>query len=196
MPHTKARQAVASAFRRPLLTGAFAVATTAMVAVPAPALADSFLKLGDIQGESTDAKHKGEIDILSFTQSFINSGSVVAGGGGGAGKVSCGAITLMKNIDKSSPLLLKGVATGEHFNQGTITFQASNRASSEYYTITMNEVIVSELTQTDAADPNRIFEKLVLNAAEFEFQYTPQTAKGSVGTPVSFKFNCATNSVD
>jgi type VI secretion system secreted protein Hcp len=196
MAHTKTRNAVAGAFRRPLLTGAFAVASATLAAVPAPALADTFLKLGDIKGESTDAKHKDEIDILSFTQSFINSGSLGSGGGGGAGKVTCGAITLMKNIDKSSPLLLKGVTTGEHFKEGTITFQANNRASNEYYTIRMSEVLVNELTQTDAADPNRIFEKLVLNAAAFEFQYTPQTVKGTVGTPVNFKFDCAANKGD
>jgi len=195
MPHTKTRQAGPGGFRRPLLTGAFAVATTAMVALPAPALADTFLKLGDIQGESTDAKHKGEIDILSFTQSFTNTVSGNVGGGGGAGKVSCGAVTLMKNIDKSSPLLLKGVATGEHIKDGLITFQTSNRQSTEYYQIHMADVFITELTQTDAADPNRIFEKLVLNAATYEFQYTPATVKGVPGTPVSFKFNCATNSV-
>jgi type VI secretion system secreted protein Hcp len=192
MPDAKAKQAIEGRFRRPLLKGMFAVATTAMVAAPAPALAAAFLRLGEIQGESTDAKHKGQIDILSFTQSFINSSDFSSGGGGGAGKVQCGAITLMKDIDKSSPLLLKAVATGQHFKDGVISFESSNSLT-DYYTITLSEVMVSELSQTDAADPNRIFEKLVLNAAAFEFKYMPQTIKGSVGAPVSFKWDCASN---
>lgn len=195
MPDSKAGKTVEGRFRRPLLKGAFAVAATAMVAAPAPGLAETFLKLGDIKGESTDAKHKDHIEILSFTQSFINSVEFGSGGGGASvGKVQCGAITLMKSIDKSSPLLLKGVATGVPFKDGVISFRSDSKATtSEYYTITLTNVFVTELTQTDAQDPNRIFEKLVLNAAAFEFKYTPQSVKGSAGAPVSFKWDCALN---
>jgi type VI secretion system secreted protein Hcp len=184
-------KAVQGRFKRPLLKGAIAMAATAAVAGPAPALAETFLKLGDIQGESTDSKHKGEIEVLSFTQSFVNTLSTV-GGGAGTGKVECGAVTMMKNIDASSPLLLKGVATGQHFKDATITFRASERGaiSPEYYVVTMSDVFVTELSQTDSADPNRIFEKLVLNARTFEFKYTPTTVKGSIGKPVTFKWDC------
>jgi len=192
MPHTTPSKEIANLFRRPVLRGAFALAATAIVAAPAPALADTFLKLNGIEGESTDAKHKGEIEILSFTQSWINAGSTGSGGGGGAGKVNCGPVTLMKNIDKSSPALLKNVISGRHIPDGVITFEANNRASSEYYTITMKEVFVTEVTQTDAADPNRIFEKLVLQASDYEFEYRPQTVKGEVGTPIKVAYNCKT----
>lgn len=195
MPDQKAAKAAEGRFRRPLLQGVFAVAATAAVAAPAPALAETFLRLGDIQGESTDQKHKGEIEILSFTQSFTNTIQFGSGGGGATGKAQCGAITLMKNIDQSSPLLLKGVATGQHFKDAVITFRSSDprMQSPEYYTITMNDVFVTELGQTDSADPNRIFEKLVLVAAGFDFQYTPTDVKGTVGKPVSFKWDCVGN---
>lgn len=193
MPDYKATKAVGGRFRRPLLQGALAVAATAMVAAPAAALAETFLRLGDIKGESTDAKHKDQIDILSFTQSFINTFDGGFGGGAGTGKVQCGAVMMMKNIDKSSPLLLKGVATGQHFNDGVISFQSDRKDGAEYYSITMREVFVTELTQTDDKDPARIFEKLVLNARSFEFKYTPQTVKGSIGAPVTFKWDCASN---
>ncbi|HUP96814.1 MAG TPA: type VI secretion system tube protein Hcp [Usitatibacter sp.] len=183
-------------FRRPLLKSALAVAATAAVAGPAPVLAETFLKLGDIVGESVDSKHKGEIEVLSFSQSFINTLSLGTGGGGGAGKVECGPITMMKSIDSASPMLLKGVATGEHFPQAVITFRANDiksAAAPEYYVITMKDVFVTELSQTDSADPNRIFEKVVLNARSFDFKYTPTSVKGSLGKPVSFKYDCASN---
>src|SRR5689334_331271 len=186
-------------WKRPLLEGALAVATTAMVAGPAPAIAETFLKLGDIQGESTDIKHKGEIDILSFSQSFINTTTIgSAGGGAGAGKVQCGAVTMMKSIDASSPFLLKGAATGQHFPEATITFRsaATGKNTTDYYVIKMQDVFVTELSQTDSADPDRIFEKLVLNARSFDFKYTPLTIKGTAGTPVSFKWDCAANKTD
>jgi type VI secretion system secreted protein Hcp len=192
MPKTQTRQAAAARIKRPLLAGALAVAATAIVAASGAALADTFLRLDGIDGESTDEKHKGEIDILSFTQSWINSGSISPGGGGGAGKVVCGAVTLMKNIDKSSPQLLKYVVQGKHIKEGTITFQGNGRQSPEYYTIRMSEIFVNELTQTDAADPNRIFEKVVLTATKYDFEYRTFSDKGTVVTPVKAGYDCKT----
>ena len=49
---------------------------------------DIFAKIGDIKGESADSKHKGEIDILSFSWGVTNSGTIGGGGGGGAGKAT------------------------------------------------------------------------------------------------------------
>ena len=191
-----ANQEANKKFRRPLLEGALAVAATAAIAGPVPALAESFLKLGDIRGESTDSKHKGEIEVLSFSQSFTNTSDGSFGGGAGTGRVQCGAISMLKSIDASSPFLLKGVATGQHYKDAVITFRAAgSKESQEYYVITMSDVLISELSQTDSADPNRIFEKLVINARTFEFKYTPSSVKGSV-TPVSFKYDCAANKTD
>jgi len=186
------KKEVQGKFRRPLLEGALAVAASAAIAGPAPALAATFLKLGDIKGESTDSKHKDEIEILSFTQSFINEATFGTGGGAGTGKVSCGAVTMMKSIDSSSPLLLKGVATGQHIKDATITFRSGQAGdkNQEYYTIKMQDIFITELSQTDSADPNRIFEKLVLNARSFEFKYSPLTVKGTLGQPVTFKWDC------
>ena len=45
---------------------------------------DIFAKIGDIKGESLDAKHKDEIEVLSFSWGVANSGSTATGGGGGS----------------------------------------------------------------------------------------------------------------
>ena len=50
--------------------------------------ADIFAKLGDIKGESLDDKHKGEIEVLSYSRGVTNAGSLGAGTGGGAGKAT------------------------------------------------------------------------------------------------------------
>ena len=59
---------------------------------------DCFLKLDGVRGGSTDAKHKDEIELLSFSFAASQSGGTGSGGGGGAGKVqisglSCTAVT-------------------------------------------------------------------------------------------------------
>ena len=44
---------------------------------------DIFAKLGDIKGESLDAKHKDEIEVLSYSWGVTNAGSMGYGSGGG-----------------------------------------------------------------------------------------------------------------
>ena len=48
--------------------------------------ADIFAKLGDIKGESGDAKHKDEIEVLSFSWGVTNTVPPGTGGGGGDGQ--------------------------------------------------------------------------------------------------------------
>ena len=43
---------------------------------------DMFIKIGDIKGESTDDKHKDEIDVLSWSLGATQSGTSGHGGGG------------------------------------------------------------------------------------------------------------------
>ena len=51
------------------------------------AAVDYFLKIDGVDGESTDDKHKGEIDILSWSWGVQQSGTMAHGGGGGEGKL-------------------------------------------------------------------------------------------------------------
>ena len=49
------------------------------------ATTDFFLKLEGIKGESTDKKHKGEIEIESYSLGLSNTGSFSQAPGAGAG---------------------------------------------------------------------------------------------------------------
>ena len=64
--------------------------------------ADIFAKLGDIKGESLDAKHKDEIEVLSFSWGLTNSASSSSSSGGGGGKATFQDLTIVHNIDKAS----------------------------------------------------------------------------------------------
>ena len=45
-----------------------------------------FLKIGNIKGESTDFKHKDEIEVLSWSWNVTNATTASPGGGGAVGK--------------------------------------------------------------------------------------------------------------
>ena len=84
---------------------ALALATT----LSCHAASDYFLKIDGIDGESTDDRHKGEIDIQSFSWGVSNSGSMSSGSGGGAGKASFQDIHFTRQLDKASPETGAGV---------------------------------------------------------------------------------------
>ena len=67
---------------------------------------DYFLKIEGIDGESADAKHKGDIQLESFSWGETNSGSHSSGGGGGAGKVSMQDFHFVMTANKASPKLM------------------------------------------------------------------------------------------
>ncbi len=196
MPETNSKPGFGSLVVRPLLAGM--VAAGAVAPVAAPAADDVFLRITNpnILGESQDTKHKDEIVLLSYSQSFTNPVTAGgAGGGGSAGRVNCGAVKVTKILDKASPFLIAGVATGRHYQKAVITFRRAGGNPVEYYTVTLTDVLLDSITQTDASptDATTILEQVSLTAAKFKFQYTPVDAKGAPGTPVTFSWDCVAN---
>ncbi|MDP1804754.1 MAG: type VI secretion system tube protein Hcp, partial [Acidimicrobiales bacterium] len=84
---------------------------------------DMFLKLDGINGESRDSKHKGEIEIESFSWGASNSGSAAhaGGAGGGAGKGSMQDVSFVTRGSKASPQLFLAGASGQHLRSGLRT---------------------------------------------------------------------------
>jgi type VI secretion system secreted protein Hcp len=198
MDETKTKAGPGSRVGRLLLAGAL----TATAAAPVPAAADDvFLKLEGVQGESTDARHKGEIDILSYTQTFTGPFARSASGtGAGAGKTICGPVTLKKFVDVSSPDLILNVAIGLHIPTAVITFRRPGGANQpEYYRVTLEDVIVTEIEQTeskiDASNPAaaRTIEKVSLIGRRLRFDYVQQTPDGRRGGTPKAGWDCVAN---
>src|SRR5258707_2678274 len=103
---------------------------------------DMFLKIDDIKGESKDSKHKDEVDVLAWSWGMSQSGTTHTGGGGGAGKVSVQDISVIKYVDKSSPVLQLACCNGKHFKEALLTVRKAGETPLEYLKITMKEVII------------------------------------------------------
>ena len=84
------------------------------------AAVDYFIKFDGIKGESSDAKHKDEIDIESWSWGATHAGTGRGGGGGGAGKVSMQDFHFVMRLNKASPALMRACATGEHIKTATL----------------------------------------------------------------------------
>jgi len=150
---------------------------------------EMFLKLAGIDGESTDAKHKGEIDVLAWSWGLSQEGGSPAGGGGGAGRVKIENISIQKLVDLASPLLLSFSATGKHISDGTLTTRKAGKgakAGGEFLLFKMSNVIVTSVHVAASQDGNAPTESITLSFGKVEFNYKDKAFKFDVtgGKPV------------
>ena len=151
--------------------------------------ADIFAKLGDIKGESLDAKHKDEVEILSWSWGVANAGAMAGGGsGGGAGKANFQDLSFTHHIDKASPLLMQACANGAHLKEATITHRKSGKGQQEFLIVKMNDVIITSVTHGGSGDSGNS-EQVSLAFAKVNLEYKPQKADGSLDTGIFFKFD-------
>ena len=194
MPETKSKPGVGSLIVRPLLAGM--VAAGAATPIAAPAADELFLRIAGIQGESQSKGHEGDINLLSYSQSFTHPAVAGGAGGGGAtGRTNCGEVRVTKIVDRSTPALIGRVVSGKHIQKAVITFRKTGGEQAlEYYTVTLTDVVFTAITQSDASgDSATILEQLSMSAARFKFDYRPQKADGSAGSALSFGWDCAAN---
>jgi type VI secretion system secreted protein Hcp len=153
---------------------------------------DIFAKIGDIKGESLDAKHKDEIEVLSFSWGVTNSGTMATGGGAGTGKATFQDLVIVHNIDKASADLMRACATGTHLKDATITHRKSGKGQQEFLVIKMNDVIITGVTHGGGAE-QAYAETISLAFAKVNVEYKPQKPDGSLDASILFKYDLKAN---
>ncbi len=155
---------------------------------------DYFLKIEGVDGESTDDKHKGEIELESWSVGAVNAGSFSSGGGGGSGKVAMGDFNFTKKTDKASAKLLAACATGEHLKKATLVCRKAGTDQQEFLTIILSPLLVSAYQTAGSAHGDVIpFEQIALNFGKIEYKYKEQKPDGSLGGEVIGGWDVTTN---
>ena len=147
-----------------------------------------FARIGAIKGESRDAKHKDEIDVVSWSWGVSQSGTF-GRGGGGAGKASFTDFTFTHHVDKASPLQMKACATGERLGDATITVRKAGKGQQEYLIITMTDILVTSVSTSVSADEGSTIEGVVLAFAKVDLEYKPQKPDGSLDVGLHFTYD-------
>ena len=152
---------------------------------------DFFLKLEGIAGESQNVKHKGEIDVLSFSFGETNSGSAAHGG---PGKVSMQDFHFTMKTNKASPTLFLKGSTGGHIKNAVLTASRPDREgrAQEFLKVTLENVLVSsfQISGNQGTDPS---DAVSLNFAKIQMEFQPQGPAGPVGSPVIGGFDLKQN---
>jgi type VI secretion system secreted protein Hcp len=153
---------------------------------------DYFLKLDGIAGESTDAKHKDELELVSFSWGLTQSGGGRAGGGGGAGKAQFKDFQFLTRVSKASPVLFLAAASGRHLKDASLTVRRRSKAAVEFLKIKFTDVLITSFEQVgeNAEVPHEL---VAFDFGKLEVQYTPQSARGAGGTVIGAGWDLTRN---
>ncbi|MGH3081459.1 MAG: Hcp family type VI secretion system effector [Gaiellaceae bacterium] len=153
---------------------------------------DMFLKIGDIKGESTDAKHPDEIQIESF--SFGQAGDVNADSGQRTGKVALQDYNFVMPISAASPRLMTYCADGRHIQgfspqDALLTCRKPGANPVEFLKIKFYDVMISSF-QAGAAQADIVpTDQFSLWFGKIELAYIRQNPDGSLQLPVYFRWD-------
>lgn len=154
------------------------------------AVVDYFLKLDGVDGESTDSKHKNEIELETWSWGETNAGSShVSGKGSGAGKVSMQDFHFTTKTNKATPKLMLACATGQHIKKAQLFARKAGGDQQEYLIITMSDMLVSSYQIGGSRGEVIPTDQFSLNFSKIEFEYKPQDETGKVGGPVKTGFD-------
>lgn len=142
---------------------------------------DFFLKIEGIDGESSDAKHGKEIQVLAWSFGETQGGSHGTGGGGGAGKVVMQDFhfTMLTNI--ASTKLFLACANGEHIKSAKLTCRKAGKEQQEFLTWTFSDLLVSSY-QTSGSHTSDVLptDSISLNFTKVEIGYKVQKPDGTL----------------
>jgi type VI secretion system secreted protein Hcp len=148
------------------------------------ATVDLFLKMDGVPGESKDLKHKGEIDLESFSWGETNQGTAAAGGGGGAGKVSMQDFHFVTRVNKASPVLFLSCASGKHIKEAILTVRKAGKDQQDYLVFKFKDVLVSSYQIGGAEAGGVPMEQVSFNFARIDLEYRAQKPDGTLAPAV------------
>jgi type VI secretion system secreted protein Hcp len=159
------------------------------------AAVDYFLHIAGVEGESTDAKHKGWIDVESWSWGEINPAPASPGsGGGGAGKVQIQDFHFVTRVSKASPKLFLACANGQHFKEAKLVARKAGKSQQDFLTWTFTDVLVTGY-QTGGSEAGDVLpaDQASLNFAKLKVEYRGQKADGSLDAAVSAGWDVKSN---
>lgn len=142
-------------------------------------MADYFLKIDGIPGESQDAKHKGEIDVLSFSWGASLASSLAAGRG--ASKPAMNDFSIVKVVDSATPKLMQAVCQGQHIPEAHFTGRKPGGEALEFLKIKLTDVLISGVSSGGSSGDAVPLEQLSFSFGSSSITVVRQDASGKPG---------------
>ncbi|MFP3557792.1 type VI secretion system tube protein Hcp [Paraburkholderia sp. SIMBA_049] len=144
---------------------------------------DIFIKIKGIDGESQDASHRDEIEVIGWRWKVTQQSAMHSGSGGGASKAAVSDLEFTHLLDRASPNLAKYCFTGTHIPEIRLTMREAGGIPHEYSRMTMYDVIVSHVEPVGTGEST--FEVVRLSFARMKYEYILQNRLGGSGGTVT-----------
>ncbi|EXU76672.1 type VI secretion system tube protein Hcp [Erwinia papayae] len=156
---------------------------------------DIFIRIEGITGESQDATHRGEIEVLRWDWSVFQKNNMHSGSGGGAGKAKVNDLYFNHFIDNSSTTLLQYCLSGKHIPEATLTVRKAGDSSPvDFFKITLRELIITRVFPVGYRYMPMPVEKVGLAFSKVKMEYLPQSAEGGKMGVVAMGYDIKANS--
>jgi type VI secretion system secreted protein Hcp len=143
---------------------------------------DAYMKIANIPGESTDAKHTEWIEILSFSHGMSQPASAQVSSKGGitTGRVDMQDMTILKALDKASPKLALACCKGEHFTSVQVELCRATGDKQRYMEFKLSDVVVASVRPagTSAGNGDLPLEEVSLRFGKIQWNYTALDKSG------------------
>ena len=132
------------------------------------AASNLYMKIDSIQGEATDNKHAGWIEIMSFRLDVGTSTMGSAASGGGAGRNTIHSAQITKRVDSATAKLFEAATTGAHLKNVVIEQVAP---SGRTVVITLEDAFVSSVRNMGASGGTAPMETVEFRFAQSTTSY-------------------------
>ena len=109
-----------------------------------------FLKIDGIDGESTNAAHKDEIDVESWSWGVVRSDAPGPGAGVGSAKPAFQDMHFVARISKASPKLFLACATASHLKFATLSGARTAGKTVDYLKYKLSDVHVTSVQHSES----------------------------------------------
>lgn len=154
---------------------------------------DIYLKVDGVTGESADANHTEWIDVGYFNWGAEQTGSMDAGGGGGAGKVGFTDLMVVANMDRATPSLLQFCSSGKHIPEVKLSCCKAGGTQIEYATYILKDVIVTSVKTLGSAGLETSRLTYGFQSSKVEVHYWVQMADGGRGAETQMGWDVKAN---
>jgi type VI secretion system secreted protein Hcp len=150
------------------------------------------VKQGVIKGESFDAKHKGEIDVESYTWGVKLAYDLATGAA--AGKRQHSVLKFVMRSQSATPLLLQATCTNETLKEVVLTCRKAGGKQEEYMKWKLTNARVCQMNHGYLIPDNIIpHDEVSLTFQKIELNYQAQNQDGTLGSALMFSDDWSLN---
>jgi type VI secretion system secreted protein Hcp len=157
---------------------------------------DAFVKIDDIDGESSDDKHPNWIEIIAFDSRLNQEASSTSSSAGGAsvGRVNFKEFTFFKLVDVATPALALACADGTHIDTVVLELCRAGGEKLKFMEYKLSNCLISRV-YTGGGPGELPSEIISIHYGKIEWRYTRQNrsgggAAGQVATGWNLEKNC------